>query len=58
MVENAETRYFVVDKDTGEKVTSKPLPLEEAKKVMENTLTESKSSGQQRNLGLKQYLLG
>jgi hypothetical protein len=55
-MEESGQKYFVLNKETGEKVFKKPLPLEEAKALLSKTLNES--TGQKPKLVLKQYLLG
>ena len=51
-MENA--KYFVIDSETGRRISQKAIPLEEAKVLLEK-LTESASGNQK--LVLKQYLV-
>jgi len=54
MKENAESKYFVINESTGQKVSQKALPLEEAKKLIGKKLTESAGE----KFSLREYLCG
>jgi hypothetical protein len=55
-MEESGQKYFVLNEETGERISNKALPLEEARNLLDKTLNES--VGQRPKLVLKQYLIG
>jgi hypothetical protein len=55
-MEESTQKYFVLNEETGAKVSPKALPIEEARKLLDRTLTEA--VGEKPKLVLKQYLIG
>jgi hypothetical protein len=56
IMEESGQKYFVLNEETGERISNKALPLEEARNLLDKTLNES--VGQRPKLVLKQYLIG
>jgi hypothetical protein len=56
-MEESTKKYFVIDEATGKRVSSKAMPIGEAEKLIERTITES-TSKEKPKLALKQYLVG
>jgi hypothetical protein len=56
-MEESTQKYFVLNEKTGQNISPRALPLEEAKKLLERTLNESVEEDKPK-LVLKQYLAG